>query len=301
MAVDTEALLQDLRFSLRSFRARPAVFTIAALSLALGISVHVLKGRDLTDLDRAGAPNVMLANESFVKRHWLGGDPIGKRVIFNVGMPNEITREIVGVVRDTREFGPQEEPPATVFIPALQRGYRSLSFVVRSDVDPAALAASLRGAVRSVDPALSAFAMRTMNEKVTLRLAPRRIMPRLLTVFGAAALSRRRRRVRVMSYSVSQRTREVGVRIALGAQRLDILRLVVGQGAFLAAIGLVIGLAAAAASTRGLGSFLEDVSAYDPIVFGGVTLILGLAAIIASWIPARRALRVDPLVTLRDE
>jgi len=105
----------------------------------------------------------------------------------------------------------------------------------------------------------------------------------------------------VMSYSVSQRTREVGVRMALGAQRLDILRLIVGQGALLAGVGILIGLATAAASTRGLGSFLEDVSAYDPVIFGGVTLALGLAAIIASWIPARRALRVDPLVALRDE
>ncbi|HEY7232969.1 MAG TPA: ABC transporter permease [Gemmatimonadaceae bacterium] len=264
--------------------------------------IPLLRGRDFTDQDRAGAPSVMLVNESFVKRHWLTADPIGKRVIFNVGTPNELTREVIGVVRDTREFGPQDEPPATVFIPALQRGYRTLVFAVRSDVDPAALAASLRGAVRSVDPSLPAFAMRSMTEVITMRMAPRRIMPRLLTVFGAAALLLAIVGVYgVMSYSVSQRTREVGVRIALGAQRADILRLVVGQGALLAVIGLTIGLAAAAASTRGLGNFLEDVSAYDPVIFTGVTAVLGLSAVVASWIPARRALRVDPLTALKDE
>ena len=264
--------------------------------------IPLLRGREFTDRDRPGAAMVMIVNESFARRHWANGDPIGKRVIFNVGAPNELTREIVGIVKDTREFGPQNEAPATVFVPALQRGYRSLNFVVRSDADPAALAASLRAAVRSLDPTLPAFAMRSMTEVVDTQLTPRRIMPRLLTVFGGAALLLAIVGVYgVMSYSVSQRTREVGVRVALGAQRADILRLVVGQGALLAAIGLTIGLAAAAVTTRGLGFFLQGVSAYDPTIFVGVTCGLGIAAVLASWIPARRALRVDPLVALRDE
>jgi putative ABC transport system permease protein len=264
--------------------------------------IALLRGRDFTDQDRLGAPNVLLVNESFAKHNWPNDEAIGKRVVFNLGTPREISREVVGIVRDVREFGPQNYIPTTVFIPALQRGYRSLAFVIRNEVDPAAVAASLRAAVRSVDPTLAAFDIRTMSEVVTTSEAPRKIMPRLLTVFGAAALLLAIIGVYgVMSYSVSQRTREVGVRMALGAQRRDILRLVVGQGALLAGFGTAIGLAAAAASTRGLGSFLQGVSAYDPVIFIGVTATLALAAIVASWIPARRALRVDPLVALRDE
>ena len=265
--------------------------------------IPILQGRDFTDQDRVGAAKVMLANESFVKRHWTQpSDAIGKRVLFNPGTPNETAREIIGIVKDAREFGRDEEVPATVYVPAFQRWYRTLTFVVRSDLDVAALSSAMRGAVRSLDPSLPGYDLRTLDEVVRASEAANKIMPRLLTVFGAAALVLAIIGVYgVMSYSVSQRTREVGVRMALGAQRADILRLVVGQGALLAGLGLVIGLAAAAASTRGLGEFLLGVSAYDPVIFGGVTLALGLSALVASYIPARRALRVDPLVALRQE
>ena len=267
--------------------------------------IPLVRGRDFTDQDRIGAPRVLLVNESFAKRHWAASGAeaaIGKRLVFNPGTPNEIVREVVGVVKDTREFGRDEEAPATVYVPAFQRWYRTLNFVVRSDADVASLASAMRAALRSIDPALPGYDVRTLDEVVRTSETADKIMPRLLTVFGGAALLLAVIGVYgVMSYSVSQRTREVGVRMALGAQRADILRLVVGQGALLAAIGLAIGLVAAAGSTRGLGVFLLGVSAYDPAIFGGVTAALGLSALLASYIPARRALRVDPLVALRDE
>jgi putative ABC transport system permease protein len=244
----------------------------------------------------------MLVNESFAKRNWPTGDALGKRVLFNVGTPQETAREVVGVVKDTREFGPDEDAPQMVFIPALQRGYRTLNFVVRSDVEAGALSTALRDALRSLDPSIPGYSIRTMDEILRTSQAPNKIMPRLLAVFGAAALLLAVIGVYgVMSYSVSQRTREVGVRMALGAQQRDILTLVVGQGALLAGVGLAIGLIAAAASTRGLGVFLYGVSAYDPLIFGGVTAALGLSAVLASYIPARRAIRVDPLVALRND
>jgi putative ABC transport system permease protein len=189
-----------------------------------------------------------------------------------------------------------------MFIPALQRGYRSLSFAIRTGGDAATLANGVRAALREVDPSLPGYRVRTMEEVVKISTLPDKIMPRLLGVFGAAALVLAVIGVYgVMSYSVSQRTREVGVRMALGAQRRDIMRLVVGQGAALAGMGVVIGLVLAGLSTKGLGTFLLGVSAYDPVIFGGVTVALATAAVVASYLPARRAVRVDPLIALRAE
>jgi predicted permease len=269
------------------------------------MKIAMVRGRDFTEQDRLESPKVMLVNESFAKRHWPTGDAVanalGKRVVFGTGT-NEVIREIVGVVKDTREFGPDDEAPASMFLPVLQRGYRSLSFAVRTGGDAAALANAARTALREVDPSLPGYRVRTMEEVVRISTLPDKIMPRLLGVFGAAALVLAVIGVYgVMSYSVSQRTREVGVRMALGAQRRDIMRLVVGQGAALAGMGVVIGLALAGLSTKGLGTFLFGVSAYDPVIFGGVTLALATAAVVASYLPARRAVRVDPLVALRAE
>jgi predicted permease len=269
------------------------------------MKIGMVRGRDFNEQDRLESPKVVLVNESFAKRHWPTGDPaanaIGKRLVLGTGA-SQVIREIVGVVRDTREFGPDDEAPASMFLPALQRGYRSLSIAMRTSGDAGALAPAARAALRAVDPSLPGYRVRTMEEVVTISMLPDKIMPRLLGVFGAAALVLAIIGVYgVMSYSVSQRTREVGVRMALGAQRRDIMRLVVGQGAALAGLGVVLGLALAALSTKGLGTFLLGVSAYDPMIFGGVTLALATAAVVASYLPARRAVRVDPLVALRAE
>jgi putative ABC transport system permease protein len=189
-----------------------------------------------------------------------------------------------------------------MYFPAWQRPQRALSFVLRSTSDPAALANAVRAQLAAVDPTIPAFAVKTMSELIDLAEQANMIMPRLLAVFGALALVLAIVGVYgVMSYSVSQRTHEVGVRMALGAGKGDVLRLVLRQGATLALAGLAIGLGLAALTTRTLSFFLLGVSAFDPAVFTCVSLALAGAAFAASIVPAIRALRVDPLIALRHE
>jgi putative ABC transport system permease protein len=261
------------------------------------MKVSIVRGRAFTAEDRAGTTRILLVNEAFANRHWPNADPIGKRVVFSTG-----SWEIVGIVRDSRDFGPEDEPPRMVYFPALQRYYRGLSYVVRSAGDPSMLTAAVREAVSGVDRTLPTYAVQTMTSIVDQELQGPKIMPRLLGVFGAIALLLAVIGVYgVMSYSVSQRTQEVGIRIALGAQRGDILRMVLRQGGLISLIGLGLGLAMAAGSTRTLSSFLLGVSAFDIQVFAGVTIALALAALAATWLPARKAVSVDPLVALRSE
>ena len=258
--------------------------------------IPLAAGRDLTDQDRTGSPLVVLVSEAFARRHWPNGSALGKRVVMGAVGP----REIVGVVRDTRDYGPGEEPPPLIYTPALQRAQRNLAYTIRSTLPPNVVAAAVRGEVAKVDPTMPLYSVETMPEVLARRLQEESIMPRLLGVFGAVALVLAIMGVYgVMSYSVSQRTQEMGVRMALGAQRQDILRLVLRQGGLLALTGVGLGLMLSVATTRSLASFLLGVSAYDPAIFAGVTIALGLAALVASFVPARRALRVDPLVALR--
>jgi len=258
--------------------------------------ISLAAGRDFTDQDRAGSPLVVLVSEAFVRRHWPNGSALGKRLVMGTLGP----REIVGVVRDTRDYGPGEEPPALIYVPALQRAQPNLAYTVRSTLPPNVLAAAVRGAVAKVDPTMPLYSVQSMSEVVARRLQEDSIMPRLLSVFGAVALVLAIMGVYgVMSYSVSQRTQEMGVRMALGAQGADILSLVLRQGGLLAFTGVGLGLLLAAATTRSLATFLLGVSAYDPGIFAGVTIALALAALVASFVPARRALRVDPLIALR--
>jgi putative ABC transport system permease protein len=242
---------------------------------------------------------VTLVNESFAKKNWPNGDAIGRRIIIDTPA-GETRREIVGIVADVREFGPESDIPDVMYFAAQQRPQRALSYVLRSTSDPATLTNAVRAQLAAVDATIPAFAVQTMRELIDLDQQGNMIMPRLLAVFGGIALLLAIVGVYgVMSYSVSQRTHEVGVRMALGAQRGDILRLVLRQGATLALIGLVIGLGLAALTTRTLSSFLLGVSAFDPTVFGGVSLALAGAAIVASVVPAIRAIQVDPLTALR--
>jgi putative ABC transport system permease protein len=257
----------------------------------------LVRGRDFTERDRVGAPLVALVNEAFVRRHWKGNasDAIGRRVVLS-GSP----REIVGVVKDARDFGPDDDTPTMLYIPSLQRGHRNLAYVLRSSREPGGLADAVRAELAGMDASLPAYLVRTMREIVREEQAGDMIMPKLLTAFGAIALFLAVIGVYgVMAYTVSQRTQEVGIRMALGAQRQNILGMVVRQGLTLAALGLGIGLLLSLGATRGLSAFLLGVSAFDPVVFVGVTGALAAAALAASLGPARRATKVDPLVALR--
>jgi putative ABC transport system permease protein len=206
----------------------------------------------------------------------------------------------VGVVKDARDFGPDDDTPTMLYIPSLQRGHRNLAYVLRSSREPSGLAEAVRAELAAMDASLPAYLVRTMREIVREEQAGDMIMPKLLTAFGAIALFLAVIGVYgVMAYTVSQRTQEVGIRMALGAQRQNILGMVVRQGLTLAALGLGIGLLLSLGATRGLSAFLLGVSAFDPVVFVGVTGALAAAALAASLGPARRATKVDPLVALR--
>ncbi len=261
------------------------------------MKIGLVKGREFTSADRIGSPKVLLVNETLAKRHWPTGDAIGHRVVFSSG-----SYEVVGIVKDVREFGPDDPPPALAYFSAPQYFVRSLRYVVRTSGDPESIIPKVRDEVTAVARDLPAYDIRTLQEHVDLENQGDRIMPKLLTVFGAVALVLAIIGVYgVMAYSVSQRTQELGIRRALGAEGKDIVRLVLRQGIVVAGLGAVIGLALSFAATRALSSFLFGVSAFDPVVFGGVTGALVGAAVIATLVPARRATRVDPLVALRND
>ena len=259
------------------------------------MKIQLTRGREFNANDRLTAPKVLIINETLSRRHWPGGNALGQRLVFTSG-----SYEIVGIVRDVREFGPDDDPPALAYFAASQSLARTLRFVVRTTSDPMQLVAGVRTEVAAVERDLPPFNIRTLQSHVDDQLQGDMIMPKLLGLFGALALVLAVIGVYgVMAYSVSQRTQELGIRRALGAARGDIVRLVLRQGTMLAGIGAVIGLGLSFAATRALSAFLFGVSAFDPVVFGGVTAMLVGAAVIASLVPARRATRVDPIVALR--
>ncbi|MEO8295353.1 MAG: ABC transporter permease [Gemmatimonadota bacterium] len=259
--------------------------------------INLMRGRPITTEDRLAGRPVALVNEAMVREHWNAGEPLGHRITLSSG-----TYDIVGVVADAREFGPDDDAPSLVFVPEFQRGFRNMSLVLRTTADPGSLGSKLREAVSAQDPGLPIYDLQTMDELVKNRTQGDKIMPRLLGIFGGVALVLAVLGVySVMAYMVTQRTKEVGIRLALGADGNDILKLVVGQGSRLAITGTLVGLGLAALTTRALSAFLFGVSAFDPLVFGGVTLALLGAALLASLIPARRASRVSPLIALRAE
>jgi putative ABC transport system permease protein len=259
------------------------------------LNVPVVRGRDFGTADRTGAPRVVLINEALARKHWPGSDPIGQRLRFSSG-----PREIVGVVADTREFGPDDDVPPMVYFSEYQEGEAGMALLVRSGSATATLIPALRNEVSALDGSLPVFDIRTMEEVLTNTLGGDLILAKLLGFFAFAALVLSVIGVYgVMAYSVSQRTQEMGIRMAIGAQRRDILRLVVRQGLKLATIGLSIGLVIALMVTRTLGLFLINVSVFDVQTFAVVTTSLAAAALAASYGPALRATRVDPQTALR--
>jgi predicted permease len=264
----------------------------------------VLQGREFTEEDQAKSERVAMVNETFVRRFLpelrTSGEALGRRFSFQ-GPGGPFVR-IVGIVKDGKYFNIAEDPRPFVWTPMSQDYSAQGILIVRSKGSPASLFASVRNEVQAVDPNLPLFDVKTLNEHMRLALFPAKVAATVLGVFGLVALMLSAIGVYgITSYAVAQRTHEIGVRLALGAQLSDVLRLVLRHGLKLTMIGAAIGLFGAYLATRAITSVLYGVSATDPLTFGGVSVLLIGVALVACYVPARRATTVDPLVALRNE
>jgi predicted permease len=263
------------------------------------LRIPLIRGRIVNDSDRQNTVQVAVINEAMVKQFWPNTDPLGKRFHF-FGEP--ALREVVGVVRNTVVDQIGEEPQPVIYLPITQDFSPAVTLQVRTSGRPEAVIGTVRGQLQSLDTNMAITNVQTIQEIMRQGLWAPRMGAGLLTVFGGLALILAAVGVYgVLSYSVSQQTREIGIRMSLGAQQGQVLRMVIGQGFRLAVIGLGLGLLAAFGLTRVLSSLLFGVSAHDPITFGGVSFVLVSAAILACYIPARRATKVDPIIALRYE
>jgi predicted permease len=263
------------------------------------LRIPLLAGREFNDSDRATTKPVAIANEAMAKHFWPNENAVGKRFHFH-GDPT--LREIVGVVRNTVVNNIGEEPQPLAYLPLAQNYSPAVVMQVHTSGRPEAVISTVRAQVQSLDSNLALTNVQTIREVLSQGLWAPRMGAALLAVFGALALILSIIGVYgVLSYSVNQQTREIGIRMAMGAQTGRVLRLVVGQGMRLAAAGLALGLLVAFAVMRLMGTLLFGVSAHDPLTFGGVSLVLALAAVLACYIPARRATKVDPIIALRYE
>jgi putative ABC transport system permease protein len=268
----------------------------------LGISL--LRGRSFTEADREDAPLVAMINQRLANQFFPNQDQIGKRFMFGHSnterQPKWFT--IVGVVGDTKLYGLANLSRLEIYLPFRQAPSGHMDLLVKSRVDPAALTSAVRSAVYSVDKDQSIASVATMQQLVDNSLATQRMTLVLLGLFSALALALGAIGIYgVISYSVAQRTREIGLRMALGAPRAGVFRMVIGQGVKLAGTGIAIGILAALGLARLMSSLLYKVSAADFETFTVVTVLLLLVALAASYIPARRAISVEPIVALRYE
>ncbi|HZB45213.1 MAG TPA: ABC transporter permease, partial [Pyrinomonadaceae bacterium] len=265
------------------------------------VGMPLLRGRDFEERDREGVEHeAVVINEALAARLWPGEDPTGK--LLRVGRTDPSVLEVVGVVKDAK-YRTLGEPQRDHLFVSLDQTYRPGVFlVVRTKGNPAAYVGGVREAVRGLDPRMPLYAVKTMREHLTWAWWAPNMAASLSTAFGLLALALAATGLySVIAYSVSQRTREIGIRMALGAQPRDVLRAVAGQGVRLLLVGMAAGLAAALAATRVLTSLLYGVSATDPAVLAVIVLLLSAVALLASYVPARRATKVDPMVALRYE
>jgi predicted permease len=285
-----------------SERAPVAEFASISPDYLQVLQVPLLAGRNFAEADTDKSQQVVLIDRTLQRRYWPNEDPLGKQVSFGGRPGQNPTFTVVGVVGDIKSDGFDAPTAPHIYLPVRQSpGYASVVFL-RSAGNPEALGESIRHEVQSIDPNIPVFSVRTMDQVIARSMAERRFALQLLGIFAGVALLLAAIGIYgVMAYSFSQRTHEIGIRIAIGAQRMDIFRMAVSEGMQLVAIGLVIGLVGAAALTRSVRSMLFDVSPADPITFAGISLTLAGVAFLACYVPAQRATRVDPLVALREE
>jgi len=262
--------------------------------------IQLLKGRVFMESDGGDTPPVVVINEALARRYWPDQDPIGRRIAFHRRNGQPVWSEIVGVVKSVRHMALNEEPRSEVYIPFAQHPLAFMTLVARTDGAPLGYVAAVRSQVQAIDKDQPISNVRTMEERLASTVSQRRFNLILLAIFACLALSLAAIGIYgVMSYLVAQRTHEIGVRMALGAQTGDVLRLVIRQGMALTLTGVLIGLITAFGLTRLLRNLLFDLSATDPLTFFVTALLLALVALLACYLPARRATKVDPLVALR--
>ena len=267
------------------------------------MTIPLLNGRKLSDQDIVTTPRVAVISETMARTFWPNEDPVGKR--FGIGEIESGPRwfNIVGVVKDVRQMQLTADPKPQAYLTYLQVGFfDSRDLVVKTDVDPASMAATIRNAVWEIDKDQPVSNVQTMETILADSIAQQRFSMVLLAIFAGVALVLAAVGIYgVMSYSVAQRTREIGIRMALGAQTAAVLKLALGYGMKLVLIGIAIGLIGAFALTRLMSTLLFGVTATDPITFALISLLLICVAALASYIPARRATKVDPMIALRYE
>ena len=263
------------------------------------MGVPLLKGRLFNEQDAADAKGRVVINETMARRHWPNEDPIGKRVRIAW---DDLEDEVIGVVGDVKHSGLDAEPRAMTYWPYARNAYGTMTVTVRTAVDTGRVVNSIVGLVRQLDPELVVANVKTMDEVVSNSVAQRRLTMLLLTLFAATALLLAAVGIYgVIAYNVTQRTQEIGIRMALGAQRSDVLGMVVRQALLLAVAGIVLGGAGALVLTRLMEGLLFQVKPSDPMTFVVVSGVLAAVALLASYIPGRRATRVDPVIALRAE
>jgi putative ABC transport system permease protein len=264
------------------------------------MGIRLLQGRAFTAADNEQSHGVAIVSEAFARKYWPNENPIGKRV--NTGVDKRGPSEIVGVVADVKQLALTEPAKPALYTPFPQAPWPFLSIVIRTPGDAAALTGSLRAIVRKLDPDQPVGDIKTVTEYVANAVATPRFTAALIGGFAAFALLLAGFGLfSVMAYSVAQRRREIGIRMALGAQPADVRTLVAGQALRLGAIGVVVGVAGALAATRVLDTLLFGVTATDPLTFAGVCAALLVVVAAAAYLPARRATRLDPILALRTE
>ncbi len=277
---------------------RDAMFSSITGNYFRALQIPLLSGRTFEFRDNFEAPKVVIINETIAKRHFgSAAEAIGKRL--SIWRDEKFMREIVGVVGDTKTGSLTGEGGAQIYVPNAQARFNLMGLVIRTAGDPAAFATTLRHEVQALDKDQPIYNVRTMDDIVANSLGTRRVSMQLFAVFACAALLLAALGIYgVMAYSVTQRTHEIGLRMALGAQKSDVLRLVIRQGMALTAIGVVVGVAGALALTRVIGNLLYGVTATDPLTFVAIPLLLLFVALVACYLPARRAARLDPTIAL---
>jgi predicted permease len=280
-----------------------ANYTMVSPGYFAAVGTSILRGRPFLESDTAASAPVSIISSAMARKYWPGQDPVGKQVA-PAGSKFPLTT-IVGVAADVKRISLREGPPPEMYVAYTQKVWPSLltmDVVLRTAQDPASVASSARNAIHSIDPDLPLANVKPLAEIVSDSMTQPRFVMLLIAAFGALALLLAMIGMYgVVSYSVAQRTQEIGIRVALGAQRRGILQMILGQGARLAVVGIAIGLLAAFAVTRVMGSFLYGVTATDPLTFAIVSVLLLGLTLLACYVPARRAMKVDPMVALRYE